>query len=61
MGKTNDEISRTVHRARDTVKHQVSGILSKLNVSTRQEAVVLAIRLGMLADRRRQSGEKLPT
>lgn len=55
MGNTNDEISRTLHRARDTVKHQVSSVLKKLNVSTRQEAVALAIRNGLLPERRGQT------
>ncbi len=55
MGNTNDEISRTIHRARDTVKHQVSSVLKKLNVSTRQEAVALAIRIGLLPERRGQT------
>ena len=52
MGKTNDQIAHATRRARDTVKHQVSGILAKLNVCTRSEAVVLAIRVGILPERR---------
>ena len=52
LGKTNEEISRAVHRARDTIKHQISDILAKLNVRTRHEAVALAVRLGLIPDRR---------
>jgi transcriptional regulator EpsA len=52
LGKTNEEISKAVHRARDTIKHQISDILAKLNVRNRHEAVALAIRLGLLPNRR---------
>ena len=54
LGKTNDEIGHATRRAPDTVKHQVSSILAKLNVRTRSEAVALAVRIGMLPERRNQ-------
>lgn len=52
QGKTNEQISQSVHRARDTVKHQVSQILTKLNAHTRNDAVALAVRVGLLPERR---------
>ena len=55
LGKTNTEIGHATRRAHDTVKHQVSHILAKLNVRTRSEAVALAVRIGMLPERRTQS------
>lgn len=54
MGKTNHQIAHATRRARDTVKHQVSGILAKLNVRTRNEAVALAVRVGILPERRQR-------
>jgi DNA-binding NarL/FixJ family response regulator len=42
-GKTNPEIAQTLSVSRATVKTHVSNILGKLNVSSRIEAVKLAL------------------
>lgn len=52
VGKNNDEIGQIMSRSRNTIKHQVSHLFAKLNVRNRSEAVTLAIRIGLLPDRR---------
>ena len=52
VGKNNDEIGLLMSRSRNTIKHQVGYLYTKLNVRTRSEAVTLAIRIGLLPDRR---------
>lgn len=48
QGLQNAEISNRLHRSGKTVEHHVSAILAKLNASTRQQAVHLARRNGLL-------------
>lgn len=47
-GKSNSEISDSIFITQATVKYHVSNILSKLGVSSRTEAVVLAIKNNLL-------------
>ena len=46
-GSTNAEIGATLYISERTVGHHVSRILSKLDVSTRAEAAVVAVQLGL--------------
>lgn len=46
-GKSNQEIAITLHISEATVKFHVNGILSKLDVSDRIQAVLVAIKRGM--------------
>jgi two-component system, NarL family, response regulator LiaR len=47
LGKSNQEISRELHIAEQTVKSHVSHILGKLGVPSRTQAALYAIRAGM--------------
>jgi LuxR family quorum-sensing transcriptional regulator LasR len=47
-GKSSWEIANILHCAEATVNFHVSNIRRKLNVTTRRQAVVKAIRLGMI-------------
>jgi DNA-binding NarL/FixJ family response regulator len=50
-GQTNKEIAHTLHLAEETVKDYVRHILAKLGVQSRTQAVLTAIRLGMISPR----------
>ena len=54
-GKTNKEIASEVFLSDKTVKNYVSSILSKLNLSSRVEAAVLAVESRVAADSRSSS------
>lgn len=47
-GKTNKEIAGKLELSEKTVKNHVSNILSKLNATTRTEAVVRAVKAGLI-------------
>ena len=47
QGKSNKEISQTLHIAEQTVKTHVSHILDKLGVPSRTQAALYAIRIGL--------------
>jgi DNA-binding NarL/FixJ family response regulator len=47
LGKSNQEISRELHIAEQTVKSHVSHILAKLGVPSRTQAALYAIRTGL--------------
>lgn len=51
QGQTNKEIARTLHLAEETVKDYVRHILAKFGVQSRTQAVLTAIRLGMISPR----------
>lgn len=44
LGKTNEEIAESLHIALKTVKNHVSSILSKLHVTDRTQAVIVAMK-----------------
>jgi DNA-binding NarL/FixJ family response regulator len=48
-GKTNWEIAQVLHISESAIKNHVQSILKKLHVSTRTQAVTLAIAEGLLA------------
>ena len=48
QGLGTDELSRTLHISRTTVRNHIANILAKLQVHSRLEAVALARRLGLL-------------
>jgi len=50
QGRSNREISSSLHLKEETVKTHVSKILSKLNVRSRTQAAIYAIRTGLLSD-----------
>ena len=52
LGKSNQEISRELHIAEQTVKSHVSHILAKLGVPSRTQAALYAIRAGLILGRR---------
>jgi len=54
-GMTNREIAETMFLAEKTIKNYVTGLLSKLNVSNRTEAAIIATKLNAGADERGQS------
>ena len=47
-GATNTEIAETLHLAEGTVRNYVSGILAKLHVTDRSQAVAMAWRYGLV-------------
>jgi DNA-binding NarL/FixJ family response regulator len=47
MGQSNREIATTLHLSEGTVKGYVSTLLSKLNVSDRTQAALLAVKHGL--------------
>ncbi len=49
QGKPNKSIARTLHISEDTVKTHIRHILAKLNVQSRTQAVLTAIRLGLVS------------
>ena len=49
QGQSNKEIARTLHLVEETVKDHVRHILAKLGVKSRTQAVLAAIRLGMVS------------
>ncbi|HEY4389619.1 MAG TPA: response regulator transcription factor [Ktedonobacteraceae bacterium] len=51
QGLSNREISSSLHLKEETVKTHVSKILSKLNVRSRTQAAIYAIRTGLLTDK----------
>jgi DNA-binding NarL/FixJ family response regulator len=54
-GRRNAEIAAQLCLTPKTVAHYVSAILAKLNVATRAEAAVVAVRLGLSATKSGQS------
>lgn len=48
-GSTNKEIAGSLNISDNTVRHHVNNIMDKLNASDRTEAVVTAIRSGILS------------
>ena len=54
-GESNKAIARTLDISHDTVKLHVRHILSKLNLSSRVEAAVLAVESRVAADSRSSS------
>lgn len=48
-GLANSEIAEQLHVSTSTVKYHVSNILSKLGVTTRVEAVAIAVKHGLIA------------
>jgi two-component system, NarL family, response regulator LiaR len=48
QGSTNKDIARTLHIAEQTVKTHISHILGKLGVSSRTQAVLYAMRSGLV-------------
>jgi DNA-binding NarL/FixJ family response regulator len=49
QGQSNKEIARALHLVEDTVKDHVRHILAKLGVQSRTQAVLAAMRLGMVS------------
>jgi DNA-binding NarL/FixJ family response regulator len=49
-GHSNQQIARSLLISTSTVKNHIRAILSKLGVSDRTQAAVLAIRAGMFAE-----------
>ena len=49
QGKTNKEIARELHIAEQTVKTHVSHVLDKLEVPSRTQAALYAIRVGLVS------------
>lgn len=52
-GTDNNEIGQQLHVSASTIKHHVSNVLEKLGVDNRIQAAVLAVRLGLVAERER--------
>ena len=48
MGLSNADISRRLYLSEGTIRNYMSGIFSKLNVSDRTQAVVIALREGLV-------------
>jgi two-component system, NarL family, response regulator LiaR len=57
QGQSNKEIARDLQIAEDTVKTHVKHILAKLGVQSRTQAVLGAIRLGLVST---EQGKQLP-
>jgi NarL family two-component system response regulator LiaR len=51
QGQSNKEIARSLHLVEETVKFHVRHILAKFGVQSRTQAVLAAIRLGMVSPR----------
>ncbi|NJL88275.1 MAG: response regulator transcription factor [Leptolyngbyaceae cyanobacterium SM1_1_3] len=47
QGKSNQKVAKSLHIAENTVKYHVNNILSKLGVSDRTQAVLLALKRGI--------------
>lgn len=54
LGKSSWEISQLLGISEHTVKFHVSGILRKLDATSRSQAVAIALQMGMLNDKERQ-------
>jgi DNA-binding NarL/FixJ family response regulator len=48
-GRTNREIAQTLHVSEETVKTHVGNILSKLQLSHRTQAVIYALKQGLVS------------
>jgi DNA-binding NarL/FixJ family response regulator len=57
QGHSNKEIARILQLVDVTVKFHVRHILAKLDVQSRTQAVLVAIRLGMVSSQTRPPGE----
>lgn len=55
QGKSNKEIAQRLHVVEDTVKTHVRHILAKLGVQSRTQAVLCAMRLGLVSLNQKQS------
>jgi DNA-binding NarL/FixJ family response regulator len=49
QGLSNKEIARRLHLTEETVKFHVRHILAKLDVQSRTQAVLAAMRLGLIS------------
>jgi DNA-binding NarL/FixJ family response regulator len=49
QGHSNKEVARRLHLAEETVKFHVRHILAKLSVQSRTQAVLAAMRLGLIS------------
>ncbi len=49
QGQSNKEIARSLHLVEETVKSHIGHILAKLGVQSRTQAVLAAIRLGIVS------------
>lgn len=56
-GRSNREIALALHLVEETVKFHVRHILAKFGVESRTQAVLAAIRLGMVSSQRQSVGE----
>jgi two-component system, NarL family, response regulator len=50
LGHTNKEIAKNLKISENTVRHHVTSIIEKLQVSDRTEAVAMALRTGVLTE-----------
>jgi len=50
LGRTNKEVAQDLHISENTVRHHVTSIIEKLQVSDRTEAVAMALRTGVLSE-----------
>jgi two-component system, NarL family, response regulator LiaR len=57
QGHSNKEIARSLHLVEETVKFHVRHVLAKLGVQSRTQAVLAAIRLGMVSPQSRAQEE----
>jgi NarL family two-component system response regulator LiaR len=48
-GRTNREIAETLHVSEDTIKTHVGNILSKLQLAHRTQAVIYALKQGLIS------------
>jgi DNA-binding NarL/FixJ family response regulator len=51
LGHTNKEIAKNLKISENTVRHHVTSIMEKLQVSDRTEAVAMALRTGVLSEK----------
>jgi DNA-binding NarL/FixJ family response regulator len=57
QGHSNKEIARVLQLSEVTVKFHVRHILAKLDVQSRTQALLVALRMGMIARQSRLPGE----
>jgi DNA-binding NarL/FixJ family response regulator len=50
LGHTNKEVAKRLNISENTVRHHVTSIMEKLQVSDRTEAVAMALRTGLLSE-----------